>query len=280
MKLLTSKHIQTIFKPRRENSHKGTHGHVCLVVGEKGKMGAAVISAKACLRSGAGLVSVLIPEEERFIIQTALPEAMVIMRSEKTALSGDFSAIGIGCGLGTDAKAKKLLREILHNTTAPLVLDADALNIIAANPQLFSKIPANSILTPHPKEFDRLFGEHVGEKTEEKRQKTAIFQAQKNNWAIVLKGHRTLITNGKEHFFNTTGNAGLAKGGSGDALTGIISAFLAQGYEPFSAAKLGVYIHGLAADICLQNQSKESMLITDVLECLGKAFQHIEDKIS
>lgn len=276
MKNLTKLYIKKLFHPRDENSHKGTHGHACLVVGNKGKMGAAVISAKACLRSGAGLVSVCVPEEERFILQTAIPEAMILMR-EKSAFLPGFSAFGIGSGLGTDASAKKILTEILSKATKPLVLDADALNIISADKKLWKLIPANAILTPHPKEFDRLFGAVASRasatEAEKNRQKTAIFQAKEKGLVIVLKGHRTLVTNGTESFLNTTGNAGLAKGGSGDALTGIITAFVAQGYPPFIAAQMGVYIHGLAADICLQYQSEESMLITDVIECLGEVFK-------
>jgi hydroxyethylthiazole kinase-like uncharacterized protein yjeF len=154
----------------------------------------------------------------------------------------------------------------------PLVLDADALNMIAADKKLFKKIPERIIITPHPKEFDRIFGTH---KTTQERINTAIKQAEKYNIVIVLKGHKTLITYEGGTFFNPTGNAGLAKGGSGDALTGIITAFLAQGYEPFTAAKIGVYLHGLAADIALKEQSMESMLITDVIECLGTAFKYL-----
>jgi len=136
-----------------------------------------------------------------------------------------------------------------------------------------NKLPVKSILTPHPKEFDRLFGNHT---SEEERRKTAITKANELNTIIVLKGHQTFITDGNASFQNTTGNSGLAKGGSGDALTGIITAFLAQGYEPLNAAILGVYLHGLAADITLETQSPESMLITDVIENLGKAFYKIQ----
>lgn len=272
MKNLSSKHIKSLLKPRNENSYKGTHGHAFLVVGNKGKMGAAVIATKACLRSGAGLVSVCVPEEERAILQIAIPEAMISLREQFALDEKTFSVYGVGSGLGTDEKAKKLLTEILSKATKPLVLDADALNIISANKKLFAKIPKGSILTPHPKEFDRLFGAH---KTEDERRKTAIKTAKENGLVIVLKGHKTLVT-AEESFLNTTGNAGLAKGGSGDALTGIITALVAQGYAPFTAAQIGVYIHGLAADICLQYQSEESMLITDVIECLGEAFKQVK----
>jgi NAD(P)H-hydrate epimerase len=151
-------------------------------------------------------------------------------------------------------------------------LDADALNIVAAHKKLLAKIPAGTVLTAHPKEFDRLFGNHA---TLEERVATAIKKSVEYNVVLVLKGHETVVTFNGECFINTTGNAGLAKAGSGDALTGIITAFLAQGYNPFDAAKLGVFVHGFAADFTLHQQSMESMLITDVIECLGTAFKQI-----
>jgi hydroxyethylthiazole kinase-like uncharacterized protein yjeF len=184
----------------------------------------------------------------------------------------NYSAVGIGCGMGTSDHAKTLLIAVLSQINKPLLLDADALNIIANNQDLLQQIPEKTIITPHPKEFDRLFGLH---ESQNDRTFTAIKKAQEYGIVIVLKGHKTLITSGGEAIFNTTGNAGLAKGGSGDALTGIITAFLAQGYPAFDAAKMGVYLHGLAADLTLTQQSMESMLITDVIECLGKAFQQI-----
>lgn len=269
MKLLTKKHIQLVFKPREKTSHKGKNGHVLLIAGASGKMGAAVIAASACLRSGCGLLTVSVPQSERCILQIARPEAMLVFRENKIENTSIYSSIGIGPGLGTDNDSKKILIPILQSKQ-PLVLDADALNIIAANPKLFSQIPPQSILTPHPKEFDRLFGEHT---TVEERRKKAIQKATELNIVIVLKDHQTLITTQQQSFYNTTGNAGLAKGGSGDALTGMISAFLAQGYSAFESAQLGVYLHGLAADLALKNQSMESLLITDVINCLGKAFK-------
>lgn len=272
MEKLNRELIKTLLIPRESTSHKGNHGHALLIAGSRGKMGAAVIAARACLRSGSGLLTVNVPQEERSILQTAIPEAMLMMR-EKTGFDINiFSAIGIGSGIGIANESEEILTQILAEEKKPLVLDADALNMIAANENLLTKIPAASILTPHPKEFDRLFGMH---NTTEERMNTAIQKAQEHNLVVILKGHETLITYEGESFLNSTGNAGLAKGGSGDALMGIITAFLAQGYPPFTAAKLGVYIHGLAADIALQNQSMESLLITDVIECLGDAFKEI-----
>ncbi len=270
MEQLTKQYITLLLKPREANSHKGTYGHALLIAGNKYKMGAAVIAAKACLRAGAGLVTINIPEDERFILQTAIPEAMLSARENNDYNINEFSAIGIGPGIGTEEDAIKILTDLLTNCNKPILLDADALNIIALNKNLLSKLPSNTVITPHPKEFDRLFGEHTNA---EDRINTALQKAHEHNIVIVLKDHKTVITFNGESFENTIGNAGLAKGGSGDALSGIITAFLAQGYEPFVAAKIGVYLHGLAADIALQNQSMESMLINDVIECLGKAFK-------
>jgi len=272
MNKLTKSLIKSLVKPRQQFSNKGTYGHALLVAGNKQRMGCAVIAARACLRSGTGLLTVNVPHDERFILQTTIPEAMLVMREEKDEALNKYTALGIGPGIGVDKDAEQMLVHFITAFKNPVVLDADALNIIAANKKLFSKIPKGTIITPHPKEFDRLFGTH---KNIEERINTAIKKAKELDVVIILKGHKTIVTFENKTFINTTGNAGLAKGGSGDALTGITAAFLAQGYEPFNAAKQAVYLHGLAADIALKNQSMESMLITDVIECLGKAFKHI-----
>lgn len=272
MEKLTQSHIKELINPRNPDTHKGNYGHALLLAGNQGRMGAVVIAVVACLRAGVGLVTANVPLEERVIVQAVIPEAMVVMREEAKQGFDAYSAAGIGPGLGTDAAAKKLLIHILSYFRKPLLVDADALTMIAADEHLFSKVPEGTIFTPHPKEFDRLFGDHANEK---ERISTAIKKAVEHQVVIVLKGHHTLVTYSGQSFVNTTGNAGLAKGGSGDALTGIITAFLAQGYEPFQAAKLGVFIHGLAADIALKKQSMESMLITDVIACLGKAWKQI-----
>ena len=268
---LTKNIICKLINRRKADSHKGSYGHALLIAGSRGKTGAAVIAAKACLRSGAGLVTVCLPPEERAILQIAVPEAMVLMQDEIKDLER-FSAIGIGPGMGTDEAAKETLGKIIADAAVPLLLDADAITLLAADQPLFESLPSGTILTPHPKEFDRLFGEH---EHDEARRMTAIKMAEDKNIVIVLKGYRTLITSGGRSFINSTGNPGLAKGGSGDALTGIISSFLAQGYGPAIAAMIGVYLHGRAADIALKDQSPESMLITDVIGCLGKAFKKI-----
>jgi len=264
--------VSSLLNPRAANTHKGSYGHCLIIAGSIGKMGAAVIAAKACLRSGVGLLTVNIPQKERTILQVAIPEAMLMMREDKALDMAAFSAIAIGPGIGITPSNKKLLAQIIIKTTQPLLLDADALNIIASNKKLLSLLKNGTIITPHPKEFDRLFGEH---QNQNERIKKAQIKAKQYNIVIVLKDYHTTIANATEAYINTTGNAGLAKGGSGDALTGIIIAFLAQGYAAFDASRLGVYIHGIAADIALDQQSMESMLITDVIDCLGKAFKQI-----
>ncbi len=257
-----------LIKPRNEDSHKGAYGHALIVAGNIGKMGAAVIAAKACLRSGVGLLTVNVPTDERYILQISVPEAMLVMRGDYIDFNR-FSAACIGPGIGTDINSKQLVTNLLEGFDKPLLIDADALNILSENKILLGTIKVGTVFTPHPLEFDRLFGKHDDT---EQRKKTAIEMAKKYKIVIVLKGHKTIVTYNGDVFINTTGNAGLAKGGSGDALSGIICAFLAQGYKPYDAAKLGVYLHGLAADIALTKQSMESMLITDVIDCLGESF--------
>lgn len=272
MKTIDKAFIQTIYKKRDKNSHKGDYGHALLIAGSINKMGASLIASKACLKSGVGLLTVSIPKQERQTLNTFLPEAMLHFREEIIDFSL-YNVVGIGPGLDQNQASQKVVYAILLNTKS-LVVDADALNILASNQDWFNQLPENTILTPHPKEFDRLFGNH---NSEEERRTAAIVKAKQYNCILVLKGHQTFITNGNESFENTTGNSGLAKGGSGDALTGIIVAFLAQNYTPIHASILGVYLHGLAADITLDFQSNESMLITDVIENIGLAFKQIQE---
>lgn len=270
MKNITRTIASELFKPRRKESHKGTYGHSLLIAGSKGRMGAAVIAARACLRSGTGLLTVQIPKDERNIIQTAIPEAMLIFRENKLTRINDFNAVGIGPALGTGKASEKLLNTVICTYDKPLVLDADAISIIALYKNWLNKIPPGSIFTPHVKEFDRLFGTHD---TDAERIKAAIKIAGNKKIIMVLKGPHTLVTDGKDSFKNTNGNAGLAKGGSGDALTGIITALMAQAYTPMNAAVLGVYLHGMAADLAIKEQSMESLLATDLIENLGKVFR-------
>ena len=268
---ITLPFIQSFFKKRVTDSHKGTYGHALLIVGNEGRMGAAIIASKACLRSGCGLLTVAIPFTERFILQTTLPEAMLIDRNNAIDFSL-YSAFGIGPAIDLEVNSTELLKATISFSSIPLVIDADALTILSTNPELLSGLSSKTILTPHPKEFDRLFGIHH---SREEQIETAITKAKEYDIIIVLKGSQTVITNGTETYYNTTGNSGLAKGGSGDALTGMMTSFLAQGYSPLESAILGVYLHGAAAGITLKSQSEESMLITDVIENLREGFKMI-----
>lgn len=265
--------IKSIYKPRDPFSHKGDHGHALIIGGAAGKVGAAIIAAEACLRSGAGLTTIYLLSGDNTAINTRHPEAMTIDGDElvKKNLS-KYTSIGIGPGLGTDDIATHLVSFIIENYTGNIVLDADALNVLSQNKDWLRNLSANIILTPHAKEFDRLFGEHANKKS---REETALQKSKELNSVIILKGYHSLIAVEGKGFINSTGNAGLAKGGSGDALTGIITSLLAQSYSVPDAAKLGVFIHGLAADIAIEHESHESLLATDVSKHVGQAFKKL-----
>lgn len=285
---VTTEVIRSIHKPRKRFAHKGHFGHALLVAGSYGKIGAAVLSAKACLRSGTGLLSCHIPKCGYDIMQTSVAEAMVMTdfnSSFVTKMEEDltrFEAIGIGPGIGTASETKMLLREIFDTYRHPLVLDADALNILGTQKDLLKMIPEGSLLTPHPKEFERMFGESANDFD---RIQLALQKAKELNVVIVLKGHHTFIATPDAKarpaksvgrgFFNSTGNAGMATGGSGDVLTGILTGLMAQGYSSVEAAILGVYLHGLAGDIAAKRLSMEAMVAGDIVENLGEAFLQI-----
>jgi ADP-dependent NAD(P)H-hydrate dehydratase / NAD(P)H-hydrate epimerase len=271
--------IREIYKPRNRFAHKGNFGHALIIAGSYGKMGAAALATKACLRAGAGLTTVHIPRAGYAILQSAAPEAMVSSDPNSYTLTkieedlSKFDCIGIGPGLGTATETKEFLKQFIFEFQKPLVLDADALNILATEPMWLSKIPANSILTPHPKEFSRLFGETTDDL---QRMEIAQQKAKQLNVVIVLKGHHTLIaTPGGKAYFNNTGNAGMAKGGSGDVLTGMLTALVCQYKDTVEAAILGVYLHGLAGDIAAKKYSEEAMIANDVVGSLGEAFMEI-----
>lgn len=274
--------IHSIYRPRMKFSHKGNFGHALLVAGSYGKTGAALLSAKACLRSGAGLLTCHVPKCGYEILQIAVPEAMLLTdfnSSFNTKIDDDLSrydTIGIGPGIGTASETRMMLRELLDAYRNPVVLDADALNILAAQKDLLKLVPAGSILTPHPKEFERLFGETVNDF------ETALLALQKAKELqsiIVLKGHHTLIaTADGKGFFNSTGNAGMATAGSGDVLTGMLTGLLAQGYSSVEAAILGVYLHGLAGDLAAADLSEEALVAGDIIQYTGAAFSNLKKR--
>ncbi len=276
--LIDEKLIRSIYKPRNRFSHKGNFGHALIAAGSYGKMGAAALSAKACLRSGVGLLTCHIPKCGYEMLQTTVPEAMVMTDFNSSFITkieedvSKYDAIGIGPGMGTANETRNFLKEIFSTYKKPMVIDADALNCMAMEKNMPTP-PPGSILTPHPKEFERLFGES---KNDFERMEKALLNAKLFNCIIVLKGHHSFIaTPDGRGYFNNTGNAGMATAGSGDVLTGIITGLLAQGYSSEHAAILGVYLHGLAGDIAAEKFSKEAMIAGDIVECLGEAFKVI-----
>ncbi len=267
-----------LHKKREKFGHKGTYGHSLIIAGSEGKMGAAVLSSKSCIHSGAGLVTALVPEKGLNIIQTAVPEVMAFPGGEGyeieyiTSLE-QFDAVGVGPGLGTFKKAEKLLTQILKLVSSPIVLDADALNILSANKKLLKLLPKDSVLTPHPGEFKRLAGDFNN--SYEALQKLKDF-CKTYSVVAVLKGANSIVcTPEGKCFFNTTGNPGMATAGSGDVLTGLITSLLAQGYAPVNAACLGVFLHGLSGDIAVKETSEEGLTAGKLIENLGKAFLKI-----
>ena len=270
--------IAPLLKTRSQFDHKGNFGHGLLVSGSLGKMGAAVMGAEAALRTGIGLITCHIPSSGSVIVQSSLPEAMVIVDKSENQISevgktDIFSAVGVGPGLGTEPKSQIALFSLLSECKKPMVIDADALNILSLNKEWLSLLPKGTILTPHPKEFERLAGKTD---TGFDRMKRQIEFSKENNCIVVLKGAHTSVTTPEgKVMFNSTGNPGMAKGGSGDVLTGIILSLLAQGYTPENAAVTGVYLHGLAGDIAADELCFESIIASDIINCIGKAFNTI-----
>ncbi len=273
--LLTMNHAQRLLRSRKYFAHKGNFGHALLIMGSRGKMGAAVLSAQACMRSGSGLTTVYSPSCGYEILQTSVPEAMVLTDEQAAHISSlppidDYQAIGVGCGIGMEKETQQAIYNVVRLAKQPLVLDADAVNLVALDPTIYSEIPPNSILTPHPKEFERLFGktDNDFERNELQRQKAIDLKCY-----ILLKGANSCIATPEGHcYFNTTGNPGMATGGSGDVLTGIITGLLAQGYASEDALCLGVYLHGLAGDLGAKELGMDSLIAGDLIAYLPKAF--------
>ncbi len=266
--------------PRRSTfQHKGSFGHALLIAGSFGKMGAAVLASKACLRAGVGLLTSHVPRLGYSIIQTTAPEAMASVDQHDSMFTefpdlSPFSAIGVGPGLGQKQNSSRALLSLIEQTKVPLVIDADALNILSENKDWLVKLPENSILTPHPGEFKRLVG--TTNNSYESIQKQIQF-SEKYKVILVLKGAFTSIsTPAGELHFNSTGNPGMATAGSGDVLTGIILGLLAQGISSENAALCGVYLHGLAGDLAAKYKSQPSLIASDIIENMGSAFLTIK----
>lgn len=276
--LVNHSEIQKIYKPTAKTTHKGIQGHALLIGGSYGKMGSVCLSSKAAIKTGCGLVTAFIPKCGYTILQTALPEVMVLTDENEKQLTNIHyqftpNAIGLGVGIGQELSTQKALHDFLLVNQSPLVVDADGLNILASHRDWLSLLPPQTILTPHPKELERLLGSWYSE--EEKKQKTITF-SKKYNIILIMKGAPTYIIQQDTIYQNTTGNQALATAGSGDVLTGMITSLLAQGYQPIEAARLGVYLHGLTADIALPETGYQSFIASDIIAYIGKAFLSIE----
>jgi len=272
--LIGKQEASKVFKPRDKFSHKGSFGHSLIIGGSYGKMGSVLLTSRATLSVGAGLVSAYIPKCGYTILQTALPEAMVITDVDKELITDiNFNiqptVIGIGIGIGTELKTIKTFKSFLAENKLPIVIDADGINILAKDKTILKLLQPSTVLTPHPKEFERLIG--TWKDDFDKLKKAKAF-AKKHQIILVIKGAQTITISDDKLYINSTGNPGLATAGSGDVLTGIITGLISQDYSPFKAAIFGVYLHGKSADIASQYFGYESMIASHVIEYLNEAY--------
>ena len=272
--LIGKNEVLSGYIPREKFSHKGTYGHSLIIGGSYGKIGAVILAAKACLHTGSGLVSVYVPKCGYLPIQCSFPEAMVITDKGEEYISNiDFglspNVIGIGVGIGVESKTVTTFSNFLDEVKVPFVIDADALNILSGNKELLKKLPSKTILTPHPKEFERLVGKW---KDDFDKLKKAKAFSKKYDVILVLKGAHTISIYNGHGYVNSTGNPGMATAGTGDALTGIITGLIAQGYEPLAAAIFGVYLHGRAGDIALEQTGYQALTASKLIDAIGSAF--------
>lgn len=275
--------MRKLIRQRSPFAHKGNMGYSLLAAGSYGMAGAAVLAAKACLRSGTGKLAVRTPRRNNDILQISVPEAVLLLDGSEYHFSeaidsSEFDAIGMGPGLGTkEPTAIAIISQIRRSQKLPCVLDADALNVLSTHRAWLQQIPQGTILTPHPKEFDRLYERPAKESYE--RLCNARELAKRLGCYILLKGHYSMLCTPEEQvFINSTGNAGMATAGSGDVLLGIITALLARGYEREQAACLGMYLHGLAGDIAAEDKGLESLIASDIIDALPKAFKKLYDE--
>ncbi len=272
---LIGKHeVLPLYKPREKFSHKGQFGHSLIIGGSYGKIGAVTLASRAALSAGAGLVTTYIPKCGYVPLQTSFPEAMVLTDVNEeiiTAIKFDIepTVVGFGIGVGTNTKTINAFEAFLKNNKAPLVIDADGINILAKKKALLKLLPEKSILTPHPKELERLIG--TWKDDFDKLEKVKVF-SKKYACIIVIKGANTITVFGDKLYINTTGNPGLSTAGSGDVLTGIITGMISQGHEPLEAVVFGVYLHGRSADIAVENFGYQSLIASHVIDYLGEAF--------
>ncbi|MEX2349642.1 MAG: NAD(P)H-hydrate dehydratase [Flavobacteriaceae bacterium] len=273
-KLILKNDAKAMYLPREKFGHKGTYGHALIAGGSYGKMGAVVLATKACLRAGAGKVTALIPKCGYDIMQTAVPEAMVIVDKEDNQLTHfsvalETTVIGMGIGLGTAEDTLAGFEMFLSNQKASMVLDADALNLLSQNKKLLKLIPEKSVLTPHPGELKGLIGSWSDDF--DKLSKTKAL-SKKTDSIIVVKGANTITVYQDNLYINTSGNPGMATAGTGDVLMGIITGLMAQGYDGLVAAVFGVYLHGSAGDLAVQDTGYNSLIAGDLIDFMGDAF--------
>ncbi|NLA49535.1 MAG: NAD(P)H-hydrate dehydratase [Bacteroidales bacterium] len=273
--------VASVIKTRNRFDHKGIYGHGLLVGGSRGKMGAVVLGARAALRTGAGLVSCHVPACGNMVLQNTVPEAMVISDSKDKYISGiassaAFNAFGIGPGMGTRKESGDALGRFLFSCRKPVVIDADALNLLSLNRKWLDGLPEKTILTPHPKEFERLAGRAVSDFQRLERQ---VEFSVNYKCVVVLKGAFTSVSDPSGNvWFNSTGNPGMATAGSGDVLTGMILSLLAQGYDTVNAALAGVFLHGLAGDVAAEKVSFDALIASDIVDGISEAYRRIREE--
>ena len=276
---ITYKSIRELFaKKRRRDAHKGDFGHVLVIAGSKGMAGAAILCARGALRTGAGLVSVLAPEEVIPIVQGAVPEAMCLTAPLSKSLLSSYGSIAIGPGLGMEEEAQWIVSYVLKSYKGKLVIDADALNIIAKTRQEASP-SASVVITPHPGEAARLLGLSVSE-IQADREAAAVVLAENLNCVAVLKGAGTIVAaknTAQGLYINTTGNPGMATGGSGDVLAGVVASLAAQGMDALTAARAGAYIHGYAGDLAAADYGEAGLISGDLPVFLAKALKLVTE---
>ncbi len=272
--VITRNAAQNIYKPREKFVHKGHFGHVLVMAGSKGKMGAAVLSAAAAINAGAGKVTAYIPEDGNDILQSSVPEVMTITDEGEEYLQ-DFMVdlqdytLCAGPGIGTGDAVVSAFAKAIKQQSSPILIDADALNIIAAKPELMKSVPKNSVLTPHDGELERLLGKWSNDM---ERLERAIKFSKKHEVILVLKGAHTITVSGENMYINDSGNSGMATAGSGDVLAGMIAALIAQKYDPLMAAVFGVYIHGAAGDLAAQTYAHEGLRAGIISSFVGPAI--------
>lgn len=271
--LLDKPDVLPLYVPRQKYSHKGTYGHGLIIGGSYGKIGAVTLASSACLKVGAGLVTALIPECGYTALQASLPEAMVITDDDKyiEKISFDIApnSVAIGVGLGTHEKTVKAIETFLKGTKSPLIIDADALNILAKHTALLDLIPELSVLTPHPKELERLIG--TWKDDFDKLEKTKAF-AKKYKVVVLIKGAHSIVVYDEKLYINNTGNPGMATAGSGDVLTGMITGLFAQGYDPLQATIFATYLHGKAGDLAVLDLGYQAITASTIIDYIGEAY--------